>query len=126
MYHLFYRLVIDNYDQEIKARVQSSSTNNTSVHVTNGYAVKNRVIKQDLSKSKPQKSLGDLEMIDVLPGTDVIDTIKDDLVHLIPRTLVRYLPAYSRFKKTVIYHIPHSFSKEMESKSEMVQHIFDI
>ena len=39
--------------------------------------MKNRVMKQDLSKNKPQKSLDNLEMIDVLPGKDVIETIKE-------------------------------------------------
>lgn len=80
-------------------------------------------MRKELSNTQPQKSLDDLEIIDVLPGTDVINAIKNDLMHIIPRILVRYLPTYSKFKKTVIYHIPHNFSNEMELKSDMVLHI---
>jgi hypothetical protein len=59
-------------------------------------------------------------MNEFLPTPEVHAGLIHDLTFLIPRILVQYLPAYKSFKSAVKYHIPHSHSNEMNSKSEVV------
>ena len=65
-------------------------------------------------------TLKDLQMKEFLPTPDVHALPIKDLTFLIPRILVQYLPAYEAFKNTVIYHIPHKHSAEMDSQSHVV------
>ena len=114
------RIVGDNWDLEVKARYQTKSQNNKSLHYFHAYAVKDRVVAQGLDNKRPQKSIGEIEMQEFLPTPEVQEAIVSDLVNIIPRVLVKYLTPYSTFKKAVIYHIPHPHSKEMVEKSEVV------
>lgn len=110
----------DNWDLEVKARYQTKSQNNKSLHYFHAYAVKDRVVARGLDNSGPQKSIDEIEMQEFLPTPEVQEAIVADLVNIIPRVLVKYLTPYSTFKKAVIYHIPHPHSKEMVEKSEVV------
>ena len=114
------RIVGDNWDLEVKARYQTKSQNNKSLHYFHAYAVKERVVAQGLDIKRPQKSIAEIEMREFLPTPEVQEAIVADLVKIIPRVLVKYLTPYSAFKKAVIYHIPHPHSKEMVEKSEVV------
>ena len=114
------RIVGDNWDLEVKARCQTKSQTNKSLHYFHAYAVKDRIIPKGLHNSKPQKSIDELEMQEILPTTEVQESIISDLAYIIPRIIVRYLSAYKAFQKAVVYHIPHPHSKEMSEKSEVV------
>ena len=70
--------------------------------------------------SKPQKSLNELCMEEILPTAMVQEETLMDLVYIIPRIVCRYLPAYSIFQKSIVHHIPHTFSQEMTQRSEKV------
>ena len=110
----------DNWDLEVKARYQTKSQNNKSLHYFHAYAVKDRIVSEDPENSNPQKSIDEIEMEEFLPTPEVQEAIVSDLVNIIPRVLVRYLTPYSIFKKAVIYHIPHLHTEEMKKKSEVV------
>ena len=89
------------------------------------YAVKDRVSSNStLVSDEPQQSLDDLEMKEFLPSQEVQDEFMEDLKALIPRILVEYLPAYKLFSSEVVRHIPHNYSAEMATKSELVNENF--
>jgi hypothetical protein len=81
--------------------------------------VKDRV-GTNASDGSPRKPLKDLEMREFLPTPEVHDALVQDITMLIPRILVKYLPAYQAFKNTVKYNIPHKHSAEMCTKSQVV------
>lgn len=118
---LYHRIVADNLDFTIQARHQTKSSQNKSLHWTHAFAVKNRVSPDSsLSYNKPQLKVTDLEMYHILPSKDDQEEIYNDLVPLVYRELVKYLPCYAPFKCGVQHHIPHPHSKEMKRKSEQV------
>ena len=117
-----YRIVGDNIDLEQKARIQSHKKPNKSLHWFQIYAVKDRV-SCDLPEESPQKSLEDLQMKEFLPTREVHDALVEDLVILIPRILVQYLPVYEQFKNAVQFNILHKHSHEMNKQSEVVWYI---
>ena len=117
---LICRIVGDNWDLEVKARCQTKSQTNKSLHYFHAYAVKDRVTSKELDNSRPQKSIDDLEMQEILPTAHVQEAIISDLAYIIPRVLVQHLLPYKAFRKAVLYHIPHPYSKEMAEKSEVV------
>ena len=51
----FYRLVGDNIDHQINARIQSKDYKNQSIHWTHEYAIRDSVVDTKLDNSKPQK-----------------------------------------------------------------------
>ena len=69
---------------------------------------------------RPQMPLNELPIPQLLPGNVVQNSFKADCTVLVSRIVSQYLPAFSPFKDTVVKHIPHMFSKEMENKSERV------
>ena len=80
-------------------------------------------ISDKSSSSVPQKSLADFHMEEVLPTPEVREQFVSDLVYIIPRMLVRYLPVYKAFKIAVVHHIPHEHTQEMSKKSEYVRNL---
>ena len=114
------RIVGDNWDLEVKARCQTKSQNNKSLHYFHAYAVKDRVIPKGLSNQRPQKGIDEVEMQEILPTAEVQESILSDLCYIIPRVIAEYLLPYKTFRKAVHYHIPHAHSQEMTEKSEVV------
>ena len=110
----------DNWDMEVKARCQTKSDNNKSLHYFHAYAVKDRVVSEGLESTRPQKGIDEVEMQEILPTAEVQEYIISDLAHMIPRVIVQYLSPYKLFRKAVQYHIPHPHSQEMAGKSEVV------
>ena len=47
----------DNWDLEVKARYQTKSQTNKSLHYFHAYAVKHRVVAYDMDHKEPQKSI---------------------------------------------------------------------
>lgn len=115
-----FRIVGDNWDLEVKARCQTKTENNKSLHFFNSYAVEDRISLKGLNKIRPQKSIDALEMQEILPTSEVQEAIISDLAYIIPRVIVQHLPAYKAFSKAVLYHIPHPYSKEMLQRSKVV------
>ena len=110
VYVLMSRIVGDNWDLEVKARCQTKSQNNKSLHYFHAYAVTDIIIPKGLSNQRPQKGI----------DAEVQESILSDLCYMIPRVIAEYLPTYKTFRKAVHYHIPHAHSQEMTEKSEVV------
>ena len=114
------RIVGGNWDLEVKARYQTKSQTNKSLHYFHAYAVKDRVVANGMDNKEPQKSIDEIEMREFLPTPEVQEAIASDLTSIIPRVILKYLKPYSKFKGASIYHIPHQYSREMQEKSEVV------
>ena len=79
----FFRIVEDNLDLSTTARVQTLEQTNQSLHWFHEYAVKDRVTVPS-GESKPQKSLDELCMAEILPTATVQQETLMDLVYIIP------------------------------------------
>lgn len=114
------RIVGDNVDLEVRARVQTKETSNRSIHWTHQYALRDRIVDPSLASSQAQKLVNDVQLADLLPGETVFKNIKRRWAVLVSRVIVKYLPAFKNFRSVVVRHIPHKYSKEMAVKSDLV------
>ena len=64
--------------------------------------------------------LKDLQFIELLPDAAVQNNFVWQWAVLVSRVVTKYLPPFKAFRKNVIFHIPHKYSKEMATKSETV------
>ena len=70
--------------------------------------------------TKPQKSVSDLQLIELLPLKNVRENLTWQWFILVNRVITTYLKLFQQFAQNVIRHIPHIYSKEMERKSKIV------
>lgn len=122
---LYFRIVADNVDFSVKARIQTKEHSNQSIHWTHQYAVLDRVTSKG-EDSKPKSALSDLQPSVLLPTQDVQNAIKEDCVILISRIITTYLKAFQHLRNVVVHHIPHKHSESMSQKSQIVSmsHLF--
>jgi hypothetical protein len=113
-----YQITGDNLDFLIKVKHMSSQNQNNSIHL-NG--VINRVHGNHLSNNAPIKSILDVENADFLPSYQENLNFLHDMIPLVTRVAVSKIPAQlQNFKNVVVWHIPHTYSKEMKVKSSQV------
>lgn len=110
----------DNIDLNISARIQTKEHCNRSLHWTHQFAVVDRASDPSLETFKKQKSLKDLQYIELLPDPAVQENYIWQWAILVSRVVTKYLPPFKVFRKNVIFHIPHKYSTEMTTKSETV------
>ena len=115
-----HRLVGDNIDHEIQARVQTKDCSNQSIHWTHQYAIKDSVVNPLLDNSKAHKSLDQLQLMDLLPTPEVQARLKKTSAIIVSRVVTTHLHEFQSLRSIVIKHIPHLFSAEASKKSEMV------
>ena len=72
----FYRLVGDNVDMTVHAKIQSKDNPNKSIHWTQQYGVLNRVNGPLLNRKRPQKALKHIQLVELLPGKEVNENFK--------------------------------------------------
>ena len=114
------RLVGDNIDYEIHARVQSQKHLNRSIHWTHQFAVLDRVQDPQLDSHSSQKPVSDIQFVELLPDKDVMENLVRNWAVIVSRVVTKYLPAFRSFRDVVVRHIPHEYSKEMSQKSNSV------
>ena len=119
--HVISRVVADNIDYTINARVQSEKHKNKSIHWIQKYAVVNKVVEPSLSSNKPRKLLKNVQLPDLLPNKAVHERLVQRWAVLIGRVVCKYMAKLQHLQSVVIYHIPHKYSKEMAAKSETVR-----
>ena len=115
----FFRIVADNLDFSLSARIQTSKLRNQSIHWTHHLAIRDRVVTpcRDHAEATGQRKLMDLKLSELLPSKDSNFAVESDFITLVSRILVKYLPAFSFLKDVVVHHIPHQYSQEMAQKS---------
>ena len=114
------RLVGDNVDLMVNARIQGTEHSNRSIHWTQQYAVLNRVNEPNLDTTRPRKSLNEVQLIDLLPAEPTLERLKQRWAVLVSRIICKYLPKFHPYRDVVIRHIPHHYSDEMKAKSKTV------
>ena len=120
-FFICFRIVTDNVDFTVHARHQTKASQNKSLHWTHAFAVKNRVNPDStLNYDKPQMQVTELEMRNILPSETDQKEVCCDLVLLVYRKIVEFMPCYAPFKSGVQHHILHSHTKEMSKKSDQV------
>lgn len=118
--YLSFRIVGDNIDLEINARIQTKENTNKSLHWTQQYGVVNRVNDPSLDKTRPRKLLKNIQLGEILPGNTVQENLVKRWAVLVSRVVCRYLDKFKYLQDAVITHIPHKYSEEMTKKSESV------
>ena len=106
-------------DLEIHARIQTKDHGNKSLHWTHQYAELSRIDNPGDTKNA-QRKLEDVQLIELLPSLEVLNSLKRTWTILVSRVLYKYISAFRNFKDVIIYHIPHQHSEEMAKKSYMV------
>ena len=107
MFLSFYRLVGDNIDLNIQAKIQSMTHNNRSIHWTQQYAVSDRVNEPTLDEKSPQKHLKDIDLIELLPDAKVQENLKMSRAALAGRVITKYLTKFKHLSRVAIHHINH-------------------
>ena len=120
LFFFFFRIVSDNIDYEITARVQTKDHVNRSLHWTHQFAVVDRVLNPNLDDTGPQKDVKNLQLVELLPDEHVQKNLVLQWSILISRIVTKFLPAFRPYQAHVVYHIPHTYSAEMSSRSETV------
>ncbi|XP_020611971.1 uncharacterized protein LOC110050397 [Orbicella faveolata] len=115
---LLFRLVGDNIDYEIQARVQSQQHKNRSIHWTHQFAVLDRVQDPNLDSQRSQKKVGDIQLAEILPDRIVQTRLVRNWAVIVSRVITKYLPPFQSFQDVVVRHIPHKYSKEMSQQSD--------
>lgn len=112
-----YKLVFDNIDKNIKPRYMRSDSQTLSLHYVQMYGVKDRVDYSTYSSLKQTEA----NLYSILPGLNDYELIKNDFVVVVSRIIQDNLAFFGDdFKNLVVQHIPHKYSKEMSTKSEVV------
>ena len=118
-----FRIVGDNIDLTIQRRYQTIEHTNQSIHWTQQYAILDRVNDPSLDNQKPQKPVQALQLVDLLPVKDVQAVFQRDCAVLVSRVISKYLSAFNHMKDVITYHIGHSYSDELDKKSETVSEL---
>ena len=93
---------------------------NRSLHWTHQFAVLNRVQDPSLDDQIQQKLVSEIQYIELLPDSQVQETLLNNCSVLVSRVVTKYLEPFKRFGNACIYHIKHRYEKEMAEKSNLV------
>ena len=117
------KLVGDNLNVTVTPRDMRSDRQKCQLDYFQMYAVKDRIDFSEFSEEPPSVSPHP-------PLHELLPTGEDDKVMLsnfgilITRMLVKHIPFFSAvFSDVVVEHIPHMYSKEMSTKSEIVSFV---
>lgn len=125
-FNLSCRIVGDNIDYTINARIQSKNNRDQSLHWTHQYAVLSRAIHPSLDNTKSQKRISDIQLVDLLPNKEVQQRLKNRWAVLVSRVICKYITPLKQLQDVVLQHIPHTYSNEMAQKSTIVSCFFII
>ena len=114
------RIVGDNIDFEVSARVLDKEHGNRSIHWTHQFAIKDKVVDKQLDSKKSKLPAKQLQLAELLPTKSVMERLKSRFAVLASHVLVKYIEKLKCLKSCTIKHIKHAYSKEMKAKSETV------
>ena len=114
----------DNVDKQQKVRDIRSDHQSTMLHMYSILVASSRTQGSLLSHRGRVSSLGEVPAEFFLPSTDDVDKLNSNLVVLVSRVLTEYFPQLAHFRKHVVNHIEHLYTREMSSKSEV--YIMDV
>jgi hypothetical protein len=117
-YILFHRIVGDNVDMEIAARIERKERGNKSLHWTHQFAVLDRASPVGDNRKQPRSDM--TQLIELLPHSQVQENLISRMAVLVSRVVTKYIECFQPFQDVVVWNIPHKYSKEMSEKSESV------
>ena len=117
--YVLYQIIGDNLDLMINVRQKSSQNKNKSFHWFHTYAIKDIVSGNHLS-NKHTRRLIDVPIREFLPSIEQTNELKANFTLLIAKIIVKRIPALKFLSKSVLWHIPHQYSKEMAEKTSEV------
>lgn len=112
-----FKIVIDNIDMNIRPRYQTFERQTKSIHYVNAYAVRDRI---DLSCSSSTEVNSEVSIDSHLPDDNDRENILANFVILVGRILCELIPALKDIPNLSTQRILHQFTKEMDTKSEIV------
>ena len=115
-----FQIVGDNIDMIIKTKQMSREKQNTDIHWFLMYAIMDEIVDSSLSEDSPVRKISEIKPTDCLPSAADKEKLHDIFAVLWSRIIVKTIPAFKPFEKSVIWHIPHKYTEEMKNKSETV------
>ncbi|CAB3998266.1 Hypothetical predicted protein [Paramuricea clavata] len=115
----YFKLVGDNIDHQMYARIQSTMNENRSIHWTHQYAIRDSVVDPCLDNSQPIMKANQIQLTELLPTPDVQARLKKTLKVIVSRIVTNYLPAFKSLQNVVVHHIPHRYTNEVSEKSNI-------
>ena len=115
----FVKFIGDNVDKQINVRDIRSDHQGKLVHMFSLMAVKDRVPPPDPLTAFVTPTVCTNTVDRYLPTKEEITIVQDDLEVLISRILCKYITGFHKLKQFVSDHIPHTYSSQMATKSEI-------
>uniref|UniRef100_A0A1X7TRN2 DUF6589 domain-containing protein n=1 Tax=Amphimedon queenslandica TaxID=400682 RepID=A0A1X7TRN2_AMPQE len=112
-----FKLVGDNFDKNFRRTYQRMDYQTVSRHYFHCYAVRDRV---NLNRASDSLRDGVIDIQQLLPCDNDDLKMRKNFSVLITRILVKNFEPFKNQEHSVVWHIPHKYSKEMERKSEIV------
>ena len=104
------------YDKNIVPRFTRNEHQTCSLHYVHSYAVKDKINFSKLSSNTPTN----VNIFDVIPNEEDYKSLLSDLVLLITRMIVKYIPfCHEDFENLPLKHIFHKYSEQMSNRSEI-------
>lgn len=117
----FHKVVFDNLDKTVNPRYMRLNAQSQSLHYVQIYSVKSRLEFSSLSLIPKVSNIDGLSVYDILPSKDDYKALKLNFSVLVARILHEYVAFFGKdFKKLIPQHIPHQYSDQMSTKSEVV------
>lgn len=116
-----YKIVFDNIDKTVTPRFMRQDAKTQSLHYVQIFSVKSRIDYSSLSTISKIVSQNEINLYDILPTETDYKLLKQNFSTLVARTLVEYMPFFKEdYKGLIPQHIPHQYSRNMSTKSEVV------
>lgn len=113
-----YKVVIDNIDKDVKPHDMRLDFQTKSLHYVQIYSVKDRI---DFSALSGLPADGEHCLYDILPSIEDYEKLRGNFAILVARSITDNLSFFTDdFMNLVTKHIPHPYSSEMSTKSEIV------
>ena len=117
-----YKFLGDNVDGKVTPRFMRSDNQSKEFHYFHQYAVRDRVDMSHLSEEPPSID-PDVALHQLIPTAEDNAAMLTNFSMLVTREIVQHMPFFAKnFSDVIVSHIPHTYSKEMARKSEIVSY----
>ena len=121
-----YSLCFDNVQFESKVKHHTMEKKKSFHLYALAFAIKDRIPPplpppQDADDREDSQTVPavDLPCTAFIPSSSDLGTVKEYMTIIVQRTLVDFVPFLEELKHRVVRHVPHQYSEELQSKSEV-------
>lgn len=119
-----YKLEGDNLDKEVKPCHMRSDHQTRTLHYFYTYAIKDRIDLSAMSDQTPSTGITSTHLSTLLPTSDDNKCLQLNFSILMAHVVQKYTTYFSTFEEALESHIPHAYTCEMASASEVVNYIY--